>query len=441
MTNSSNLQYFTTELLAWYDREKRDLPWRRDNHPYRVWVSEIMLQQTRVDTVIPYFERFMARFPTLHVLADAPEEDVLKAWEGLGYYSRARHLHAAAREVCELYGGTVPEEPDLVRRLPGVGPYTAGAILSIAFNRPEPAVDGNVMRVMSRYFLLEDDVAKPATRAKMEGLVRRLIPKGRPGDFNQAIMDLGATVCTPKNPGCLTCPVMAHCAGRLAGRERDLPVKTKARKPRPEYRAVALIEGTGSRKGKVLIRRRPDQGLLAGMWELPHVLLEGKRFAGAEAALSEGLDGLAVPGGQVVPYEPFTDITHVFTHIRWEMRVFLARLGRRPGADVDLAHNPGQKEGRAFGLGIEPGFEPGLSPGLSPGLESGDGSSQDRVQKPGSVEEDDTVTEYRWIGPEDRDAYTFPNVFNRILDAYWRRTDRLADPGNGQGLNHGNERN
>jgi len=365
LENSSNVQYFTERLLDWYDREKRDLPWRRDRDPYRIWVSEIMLQQTRVETVIPYYERFMKKFPTLRALAEAPEEEVLKAWEGLGYYSRARHLHSAVRDVCELYGGQVPDDPDAVASLRGVGPYTAGAILSIAFNRPVPAVDGNVMRVLSRFFLLEDDVAKPSTRTRMEQLARKLIPRERPGDFNQAMMDLGATVCTPKNPGCLICPVMERCAARLQGREKSLPAKSKAGKPRAEYRAVALVEGTGEHAGKILIRQRPDAGLLAGLWELPHVLLPEPSFAGAEDALR----GCPLPGGwTIVPFEPVMDIGHEFSHIRWIMRVYAA------------------------------------------GLAEGEASGND-------------VAETRWIGPDERADYTFPNVFSRILDRHWNRED------------------
>lgn len=378
LANSTNFQYFAEELLDWYDREKRDLPWRRSKDPYRIWVSEIMLQQTRVETVIPYYEAFMEKFPTLQALADAPEEEVLKAWEGLGYYSRARNLHSAVRDVCELYGGEVPDDPQAVSGLRGVGPYTAGAILSIAFNRPEPAVDGNVMRVLSRFFLLEDDVAKPATRVKIEGLVRRIIPQGRPGDFNQALMDLGATVCTPKSPGCLTCPVMERCEGRLKGRERELPVKSKAKKPRPEYRAVALIEGTGEHKGKLLIRQRPPSGLLAGLWELPHVRLQEPSFGNAQAALQE----CRMPDGRaVVPYEPFMDIEHVFSHIRWIMRVYLARLTDGPAGPDD----PGRAR-------------------------DGEHAGQSEPE----------VTETRWLSPDDRDAYPFPNVFVRILDEYWK---------------------
>ncbi|WP_069188328.1 A/G-specific adenine glycosylase, partial [Paenibacillus sp. GM2] len=231
--------YFSKELLGWYETAKRDLPWRRHRNPYYIWVSEIMLQQTRVDTVIPYFQRFIERFPTIQALAEAPEEEVLKCWEGLGYYSRARNLQAAARQVMERHDGIVPDNKKDVSALKGVGPYTSGAILSIAYNQPEPAVDGNVMRVLSRYFLIEEDIMKIGTRTLMEDLATELIPPGRAGDFNQALMELGALICTPKSPQCLICPVMVHCAGRLEGAEDRLPVKSKAKPPRPEYRLVA----------------------------------------------------------------------------------------------------------------------------------------------------------------------------------------------------------
>jgi len=323
-------EYFVRELLDWYAANKRDLPWRRDRDPYRIWVSEVMLQQTRVDTVIPYYERFMARFPTIRHLAEAPEEEVLKCWEGLGYYSRARNLQAGARQVVERHGGVVPEDKAALSALKGIGPYTAGAILSIAFDKPEPAVDGNVMRVMSRYFLLEDDVAKPSARARIERLTASIIPDGRAGDFNQAVMELGALVCTPKSPGCLLCPVLAGCAGRAAGRERELPVKSKQKPPRPEARLAALVEGRGRHAGKVLVRRRPDSGLLARMWELPHVLAPEAADAsdagyGAFDALSRGLAEEA--GVLVRPERLWTEEEHVFSHIRWKLDVYLAEFG------------------------------------------------------------------------------------------------------------------
>ena len=336
--------YFSRELLAWYRRSKRTLPWRMNRDPYRVWVSEIMLQQTRVDTVIPYYERFMSRFPTLADLAEAPEADVLKHWEGLGYYSRARNLQAGAKEVVELHGGSVPDDKVSVAALKGVGPYTTGAIMSIAFNRPEPAVDGNVMRVLSRYFNRDEDIAKPATRVRMEGLAASLIPEGAAGDFNQGLMELGALVCTPRTPGCLTCPVMLHCAGRLAGRELELPIKTKAKPPKPQVRLAAIIEGTGEQQGRVLIRQRPDSGLLASLWELPHVLLDeqghgpAKRGRKADAMAEPAMPQQASDAGELLrllQQESGLDAVarrwwaveeHTFSHLHWLMRVYIAEL-------------------------------------------------------------------------------------------------------------------
>ncbi|TJY42430.1 A/G-specific adenine glycosylase [Cohnella pontilimi] len=336
MKEADRKRFFGYELLGWYTRERRDLPWRRSRDPYHIWVSEIMLQQTRVDTVIPYFHRFMERFPTIGDLAAAPEADVLKAWEGLGYYSRARNLQAAARQVTELHGGRVPQEKSAVSALKGVGPYTAGAILSIAFNEPEPAVDGNVMRALSRFFNLDDDIARPAVRVKMEKLAAELIPEGHAGDFNQALMELGALVCTPRSPGCLSCPVMEQCAGRIAGRERELPVKTKAKAPKPVYRLAVLIEGTGERAGQVLVRQRPAEGLLARMWEVPHVEAPNEPVWATPAAASDWLAGaLAADGLAVRPIGHIADAEHVFTHLHWYVKLWSAEMAGQPPSDGD----------------------------------------------------------------------------------------------------------
>ncbi|MCD9024524.1 A/G-specific adenine glycosylase [Cohnella silvisoli] len=367
MIANDNKRYFSTELLSWYHKERRDLPWRRSRDPYHIWVSEIMLQQTRVDTVIPYFNRFVDRFPSLRQLAEAPEEDVLKHWEGLGYYSRARNLQSAVREVVERYDGRVPSIKSEVSGLKGVGPYTAGAILSIAYNQPEPAVDGNVMRVLSRYFCLEDDIARPSTRVAMEGLAQELIPEGEAADFNQALMELGAMVCTPKSPSCPECPVMKLCKGRLEGRERELPVKTKAKKARPVYRFAALIEGTGLNAGKLLVRQRPDTGLLARMWELPHIEVPD---AASWDSLSSGRlsleEALAEDGVRIQATEQIIgDAQHIFTHLVWNIRV-LAAIATEEAYLMDR-------------------------------------------------------TAYRWVGPEDFESYVWPNVFRKLLTEYYIR--------------------
>ncbi len=384
MNQTDHKKFFSHHLLEWYMQNKRDLPWRRHRNPYYIWVSEIMLQQTRVDTVIPYFHRFIERFPTVEDLADAPEQDVLKCWEGLGYYSRARNLQAAAKQVKELHGGQVPDDKASVFALKGVGPYTAGAVLSIAFNKPEPAVDGNVMRVLSRYFLIEEDIMKGSTRSFMEGLVVELIPEGRASDFNQALMELGALVCTPKSPHCLTCPVMEHCAARLEGVEESLPVKTKAKPPRPEYRVVALVEGTGGHAGKVLIRQRPQEGLLARMWELPHVQVPQSRSGRLpdEPAMDIVAGALLEEGIAVRPEGYMMDAEHTFSHIHWNLQVYRCREEDLPMAAESQA---------AYELVLEH-----------------------------AAAEEKAGPHHRWISEEDMALYAFPNVFLKILREHFK---------------------
>jgi len=311
-------------LLRWFEECGRDLPWRRSRDPYHIWVSEVMLQQTRVETVIPYYERWLAQFPDLPALASAPEEQVMKAWEGLGYYSRARNLHQAAKEVVARYGGEVPDDPEALAGLKGVGEYTAGAILSIAFNRPVPAVDGNVLRVMARLCAIADDIALPATRRRIAALVQGLIPEGRASDFNQALMDLGAGICTPRNPRCLLCPLRVHCAAFKEGRVGELPMKGKARAPRPVQRAAAVIQFDG----RLLLRRRPPGGLLAGLWEFPGC--EVRAGVSPEQALRSSIwesCGVEVVGG-----EHLGDVTHAFSHLVWHLRCYRAELA--PGQKV-----------------------------------------------------------------------------------------------------------
>ena len=283
-----------------------------------------MLQQTRVETVIPYYERWFAQFPTPQALAEAPEEQVLKAWEGLGYYSRARNLHSAVKEVVATYGGTVPDDPAAVAALKGVGPYTAGAVLSIAYNRAVPAVDGNVMRVFSRLFLIQDDIMQPATRQGMEVLAVALIPTGQASAFNQALMELGALICTPSSPKCLACPVAEYCQARAEGLQESLPVKARAKAPRP----VDVVAGVVLHGGRVLIVRRPPEGLLGGLWEFPG----GERPEGLswEAALHTLLQQrLGLP---VELEAHLVSVKHVFTHLVWDLRAYTAR----PAASVHL---------------------------------------------------------------------------------------------------------
>ncbi|MCE7792239.1 A/G-specific adenine glycosylase [Salipaludibacillus sp. CUR1] len=304
---------FQRDLLEWYDENKRDLPWRRERDPYKIWVSEIMLQQTQVDTVIPYYQRFMSLFPTVKDLAEADEETVLKAWEGLGYYSRARNLHSAVKEVNNTYGGEVPSSEKDVKSLKGVGPYTAGAILSIAFNIPAPAVDGNVMRVTSRLLAIYDDIAKASSRKTFEETAMELIDKDRPSDFNQALMELGALICTPKNPDCLICPVNEHCSARKEGVQDLLPVKSKKKPPKKMKMKVLLVKDENDR---VLIERRPDTGLLAKLWQFPNIEAETDDLSDLNH-LGESL-GLTLE----IEKKNIQEVKHVFSHVVWEMEVY-----------------------------------------------------------------------------------------------------------------------
>ncbi|ABO65850.1 A/G-specific adenine DNA glycosylase [Geobacillus thermodenitrificans NG80-2] len=309
---------FQRDLLDWFARERRDLPWRQDRDPYKVWVSEVMLQQTRVETVIPYFEKFIRQFPTLEALADADEDEVLKAWEGLGYYSRVRNLHAAVKEVKERYGGKVPDNPDEFSKLKGVGPYTVGAVLSLAYGVPEPAVDGNVMRVLSRLFLVTDDIAKASTRKRFEQIVREIMAYEQPGAFNEALIELGALVCTPRRPSCLLCPVQAHCRAFAEGVPEELPVKTKKTAVKQVPLAVAVLT---DQEGRILIRKRDHTGLLANLWEFPSCEMkgEGEKENLERAFLNE--QGLDVKLG-----EPIVSFDHVFSHLVWKLTVFYGRL-------------------------------------------------------------------------------------------------------------------
>ena len=285
-----------------------------------------MLQQTRVDTVVAYYERFLSRFPTVQALAAAPETDVLKAWEGLGYYARARNLHRAAREVAARYGGSFPQDPNELAQLPGLGPYTAAAVAAIAFNRPVAAVDGNVLRVMARALGIADDVTRPAVRRRIAASVQAMIPAGRASEFAEALMELGALVCTPRSPACSACPWQEACAAHASGQAEALPVRRGKTRPRTVFGAVALI----ARDGRVLVVRRPDGGLLAGMWEFPWAEAAGLEEAGP--ALAQGVAsrlGLAVRVEREL--EP---VRHVFSHLEWRLRVYLCRPAGEPGGSA-----------------------------------------------------------------------------------------------------------
>lgn len=300
------------ELLRWYDQTKRDLPWRRTRDPYAIWLSEIMLQQTRTETVRGYWQRFLMRFPDVQSLAAADEQEVLKLWEGLGYYSRARNLHACAKTVCAWYGGAFPHTAAELKALPGIGDYTAGAVASIAFGERVSAVDGNVERVVSRVRGIREDVGVPSVRRALRAEAEALIPAGRPGDWNQAMMELGARVCLPGVPKCGECPIRTFCDACAAGDAAALPVKAKKAPQKLERRAVGIV----CREGRALVLRR-EEGLLRGLWAFP--CPEG----GVEALL----EYLAENGVQARIAEAAGQARHVFTHRIWEMELFLLEAG------------------------------------------------------------------------------------------------------------------
>jgi A/G-specific adenine glycosylase len=313
-------------LIAWYEENRRDLPWRaapgQKPDPYRVWLSEIMLQQTTVKAVAPYFLRFLARWPSLTALAAAPLEDVLKAWAGLGYYARARNLHACARAVLERHGGRLPRSEAALAALPGIGPYTAGAIAAIAFGARAAAIDGNAERVMARLFAVDEEL--PAAKAKLRALALRLVPRQRAGDFAQALMDLGAGICTPKRPACAICPWMDACAARRRGDPETFPRKAPKRAGRLR-RGAAFVALRGD--GCVLVRARPARGLLGGMTEVPTT---GWSHAfDTRSALDEAPD--LSPGKTAWQRLPGA-VSHVFTHFPLELIVFRAEVPSRTAA-------------------------------------------------------------------------------------------------------------
>ncbi len=311
--DARQIDAFRRALLDWYGEHQRDLPWRRTHDPYAVWISEIMLQQTRVDQVRPYYDRFMERFPTVEHLGNAPLENVLKAWEGMGYYARARNLHRAARRVVEVHGGQMPDDPARISDLPGIGPYTAAAILSIAFGRDCPVVDGNVVRVLSRLFHLTDDPASSAARKRIDGLAGRLLASGRAGDFNQAMMELGATICTPRNPRCGECPVNPYCEARKLLPDPSVLPRKRPRAQRP-HRHVAA--GIVHRNDKVLIVRRPAEGLLGGLWEFPGGVV-GKGVVG-ETFLAEEMKNTL--GIDIRVDHAVATLRHAFTHFEMTLQ-------------------------------------------------------------------------------------------------------------------------
>lgn len=306
-------------LTGWYRKNRRPLPWRALRDPYAIWVSEVMLQQTQVKTVLPYYDRFMARFPTIKSLAKAHLDEVLKLWEGLGYYSRARNFHRAACLVMERFGGKIPEDWKSFIGLPGVGDYIASAVLSIAFGHPHAVVDGNVKRVLSRLYLVEIPVNQVTTKGHgaFKTMAAALMGEADPACFNQAVMELGALVCTPQNPLCETCPIAMHCSAFLGGRVSDFPVRVKKKKVPTHPISVGVVE----KEGRYLITRRAPEGLLGGLWEFP-----GGKVKPGETAAEACLREIAEETGLVVEVTShITQVKHAYTHFKIEMDVFGCR--------------------------------------------------------------------------------------------------------------------
>ena len=304
---------FRRLLLRWYEQSRRDLPWRSGRDPYRIWLSEIMLQQTRVETVLPYYHAFLARFPDVAALAGAPESEVLAMWSGLGYYSRARNMQRAARLIADA--GAFPADYPQLRELPGIGDYTAAAVASIAFDLPFAAVDGNVLRVLARVFNDDGDIGSPVTRRRFANLAQRTLDPKRPGEFNQAMMELGATVCLPRNPRCGTCPVHSLCGARAAGRTAELPIKLKRQESKSETISVAVVR----RDNLVLMRQRSaDASRMADFWELPH---------------TEDLAGL-------MKLRLHGSFRHTIVNTVFDVQVFTGELRRAPAGSqwMDPAH-------------------------------------------------------------------------------------------------------
>lgn len=310
---------FSRHLLNWYKHHKREMPWRGELDPYKIWVSEIMLQQTRVDQAWPYFQNFISLFPTVYDLAKAGQQEVLKAWEGLGYYSRARNLHSAAKDVVQNYGGKLPKTYDEIIKLKGIGPYTAAAITSIAFKKTNAVVDGNVIRVLTRYFGIEDDIRSTKTRKQVQQYANDLIDPNCPGDFNQALMELGSMVCTPSNPDCINCPIQSGCLAFKKAKTDIIPYKSPSGEKPHNIIGVGIIEGEND---KVLIALRPENAMLGGLWEFPG----GKRKKGesiqqtVERELKEEL------GVEVKACKELMTLKHTYSHFSITLHAWLCTL-------------------------------------------------------------------------------------------------------------------
>ncbi len=340
-------------LLRWFREEARDLPWRKSRDPYHIWLSEVLLQQTRVDQGLPYYERFLKALPTLPDLAAASEDDVLKLWEGLGYYTRARNLHKAARQIMEQHDGRLPDRVEVLQLLPGVGRYTAGAIASIAFGEQVPVVDGNVKRVLTRLFNIAQPIEDSATEKKLWAIADSLVPANDPGDFNQGMMELGARICTPKKPDCGSCPIQSECGAY----KRNIQEKRPVRRPKKAVPHKDIVVAVILRDGKYLIGKRGTEGMLAGLWEFPG----GKMEAGEtheEALRRECEEELGVEvkvGGMIA------SVRHAYTHLKVTLGVYRCTI---------LSGKPKSK----------------------------------------------VHTELKWIGPDEFDDYAFPKANHKFID-------------------------
>lgn len=337
MWEEDKILSFRQKLLAWYDENKRDLPWRRSKNPYHIWVSEIMLQQTRVDTVIPYYERFLDWFPTVESLANAPEERLLKAWEGLGYYSRVRNMQIAAQQIMSEFEGKFPSTYEGISSLKGIGPYTAGAISSIAFNLPQPAVDGNVMRVLARLFEVNHDIGNPSNRKIFQAMMEILIDPNRPGDFNQALMDLGSDIESPVNPRPEESPVKDFSAAYQHGTMERYPIKAPKKKPIPIFLKALVVQNS---QGQFLLEKNESEKLLAGFWHFP--LIEVDEFSDQ----TQDLDLFSQVAEPILELGPspqesfeqdydfevdwqdlrFEEVKHIFSHRKWHIQIIAGRV-------------------------------------------------------------------------------------------------------------------
>ena len=350
MWEEEKIASFREKLLAWYDANKRDLPWRRTQDPYKIWISEIMLQQTRVDTVIPYYKRFLDWFPTIEDLANAQEEKLLKAWEGLGYYSRVRNMQKAAQQMMENHGGVFPSSYEEISKLKGIGPYTAGAIASIAFGLPEPAVDGNVMRVLARLFEVDSDIGVPTNRKIFQAMMEILIDPDRPGDFNQALMDLGSDIESPVNPRPEESPVKEFSAAYQHGTMDRYPIKAPKKKPVPVYLTAFIIKDS---QGRYLLEKNEQEGLLSGFWHFPLIEVDSLSENQGQLSLLDG-QGHTVDTPEILSFEQDYDLAidwqdrsypivqHVFSHRKWQvqLRYGLVKEGEQESSESTVWLRP-----------------------------------------------------------------------------------------------------